>query len=121
LYCWHDEDLADAFAPTFPAWFYRNCLDYASGAIDNNEGEIQEAREYLRLWSERLSEIHPGPWAEHLLSLSETRPFEYKNPKLRASVTMFGFITAMEVDEIVAGQLGQRYLDEKVEWGTWPE
>jgi hypothetical protein len=118
LYCWHDEELADAFAPTFPAWFYRTCLVYASGSIDNNEDGVQEGRDYLRLWSARLSEIHPGPWAEHLLALAETQPREYKHPKLRASVTMFGFITAMEVDEIVADQFGQRYLEEKVEWGT---
>jgi hypothetical protein len=120
LFCWHDEDLADAFAPTFPAWFYRNCLDFASGTMDNDEDEIQEARENLRLWSDRLSEIHPGPWAEHLLSLAEREPFEYKHPKLRASVTLFGFITAMEVDQIVAEQFGIRYLEGKVEWGTWP-
>ncbi len=118
LICWHDEDLADAFAPTFPAWFYRNCLDYASGAIDSDEDDIEEGRENLRLWSERLSEIHSGQWADHLAVLAGSQPFEYKHPELRASVTMFGFITAMEVDEIVADQFGQRYLEDKVEWGT---
>ena len=34
---------------------------------------------------------------------------------------MFGFITAMKVDEIVADQFGPRYIEQKVEWGTWPE
>jgi hypothetical protein len=33
---------------------------------------------------------------------------------------MFGFITAMEVDEIVAEQFGHRYLEQKAAWGTWP-
>lgn len=121
LYCWHDEDLADAFAPTFPAWFYRNCLDYASGSFDEDDDGIQEARDNLRLWSTRLSEIHNGNWSEHLASLADAQPFQYKHPKLRASVTLFGFITAMEVDEIVAGQFGQQYIGRKVEWGTWPE
>jgi hypothetical protein len=119
LYCWHDEDLADAFAPTFPGWFYRNCLDFASGAFDRTAAGIQEGRDHLRRWSKKLAEIHPGPWAEHLSSLAETEPFEYKHPKLRASVKMFGFITAMEVDKIVVEQFGQHYLGRKVEWGTW--
>lgn len=121
LYCWHDEELADAFAPTFPAWFYRNCLDYASGAIDKDDDGIKKARTNLRLWSVRLAEIHPGPWADHLSLLAETQPSEYKHPKLRASVKMFGFITAMEVGEIVDDQFGHRYLEQKVEWGTWPK
>jgi hypothetical protein len=120
LFCWHDEELADRFAPTFPAWFYRNCLDYASGAIDKDDDGIENARTQLRLWSQRLSEIYPGLWAEHLALLAETQPSEYKHPKLRDSVRMFGFITAMEVDEIVADQFGHRYLEQKVEWGTWP-
>jgi hypothetical protein len=34
---------------------------------------------------------------------------------------MLGFITAMDVDEIVAEQFGRRYLEQKVEWGSWPE
>jgi hypothetical protein len=41
--------------------------------------------------------------------------------KLRASVTMFGFITAMKVNEIVADQFGHGYLEQKVAWGAWPE
>lgn len=118
LICWHDAELADRFAPTFPAWFYRNCLDFASGGFDNTDRGIEEARAHLRRWSACLAEIHPGPWADHLARLAQTQPFPYKHPKLRASVTMFGFITAMEVGEIVAEQLGRRYLEEKVEWGT---
>lgn len=120
LFCWHDDELADRFAPTFPAWFYRNCLDYASGAIDRDDKGIEKARTHLRRWSVSLSEIHPGPWAEHLALLAETQPSEYKHPRLRASVKMFGFITAMEVDAIVADQFGPGYLDQKVAWGTWP-
>lgn len=118
LNCWHDEDLADRFAPTFPAWFYRNCLEYASGGMDRDDKGIKVARTHLRLWSERLSEIHPGTWADHLAALAETQPIEYRHPKLLASVTMFGFITAMEVDVIVADQFGPGYLKQKVEWGT---
>ena len=121
LYCAHDEKLADRFAPTFPAWFYRNCLDYASGAFDNNDADIEEARKNLRLWSEKLSEIHPGAWAEHLAGLAQKQPSEYKHPKLRADITLFGFITAMKVDEIVADQFGPNYLEQKVEWGAWGE
>lgn len=121
LYCWHDEDLADRFAPTFPAWFYRNCLDYASGAMDKNDAAIREARKNLRLWSQRLAEIHSGDWADHLASLAQAQPAEYKHPKLRASVRMFGFITAMEVETIVAEQLGPAYLGQKVAWGEWPQ
>jgi hypothetical protein len=121
LYCWRDEELADRFAPTFPAWFYRNSLDYASGAIEKDDDGIEEARRNLRLWSERLSEIHPGAWADHLAGLAQKQPSEYKHPKLRASVTMFGFITAMKVDEIVADQFGPGYLEQKVQWGAWPE
>jgi hypothetical protein len=117
LYCWHDEDLADAFAPTFPSWFYRNCLDYASSVDEHDEG-IEEARANLRLWSTRLSEIHPGPWADHLSSLAEVQPMEYKHPKWFAAPKEFGFITAMQIDEIVADQFGRRYLEQKVEWGT---
>jgi hypothetical protein len=121
LNCWHDEKLADRFAPTFPAWFYRNCLDYASGAFEKTDADIEEARKNLRLWSERLSEIHPGAWADHLAELARTQPSEYKDPKLRADITLFGFITGMKIDEIVADQFGPGYLGQKVEWGTWGE
>jgi hypothetical protein len=118
LYCWRDEELADRFAPTFPAWFYRNCLVYASGAFDRDDDSIEEARRNLRLWSTRLAEINPGDWADHLAALAQEQPSEYTHPKLRASVTMFGFITAMKVDEIVADQLGPDYLEQKIAWGT---
>ena len=43
LCCWHDQELADRYAPTFPAWFYRNCLVYASGAFDRNDDGIADA------------------------------------------------------------------------------
>jgi hypothetical protein len=68
-----------------------------------------------------LSEIHPGAWAEHLAGLAQTQPSEYKHPKLRADITLFGFITAMKVEEIVADQFGPGYLEQKIEWGGWPE
>jgi hypothetical protein len=68
-----------------------------------------------------LSEIHSGAWADHLAALARKQPSEYKHPKLRASVTMFGLITAMNVDEIVANQFGPGYLEQKVEWGAWPD
>ena len=118
LYCWRDEELAEKFAPTFPAWFYRNCLNYAAGAIDKDDDGIEKARTNLRSWSQKLSEIHSGPWVEHLSLLAETQPSEYKHPKLRDSVRMFGFITAMDVEQIVADQFGRCYLEDKVEWGT---
>jgi hypothetical protein len=121
LFCWHDEELADRFAPTFPAWFYRNCLDYAAGGMDKDDAAIEEARRNLRLWSERLSGIDSGSWAEHLAKLAKAKPSEYKHPKLRASIRMFGFITAMKVDEIVADQFGVGYLEQKVEWGSWSD
>jgi hypothetical protein len=121
LYCWHDEDLADAYAPTFPAWFYRNCLTYAANLDSDDSDEIHEARGNLRLWSRKFSEIHYGDWIDHLASLSEVPPFEYHDPKLRKGVDSLGFITSMEVDQIVANQFGQRYLAQKVSWGTWPE
>lgn len=121
LCCWHDEELADRFAPTFPAWFYRNCLVYASEAIEIDYDSIDEGRHSLRLWSKRLSDIYPGDWAVHLAGLASRTPSEYKHPKLRDSVMMFGFITAMEVDEIVADQFGPSYLEQKVAWGSWPE
>jgi hypothetical protein len=116
LQCWHDEELANAYAPTFPAWFYRDCLDCAA-AVGNDEAEIDEARGNLRLWSERLAEIHPGPWAEHLASLAAIPPFQYKDPKLR--MPSFGFVTTMEIETIVAAEFGRRYLDEQVAWGAW--
>jgi hypothetical protein len=117
LFCWHDEELADAFAPTFFAWFYRVCLDYASGAIDDDPDGIEEGREWLRLWAERLGEIHPGAWSDHLAALAEATPLEYTNPGSRGSFSLFGFVTEMEVEEIVAREFGRRYLEDKVAWG----
>ncbi len=119
LFCWHDEELADVFAPTFSGWFYRNCLDYASGAFDADTQGIAEGRTNLRLWSAKLAEIQPGSWADHLADLAEAEPFVYRHPDLRASVRMFGFITAMEVDRIVLEQFGEHYVGNKVEWGWW--
>jgi len=119
LFCLHDEDLAEAYAPTFPAWYYSNCLYYAAGTLDNSPESIDKARNNLRLWSQRLSEIYSGSWVDHLASLAEATPFEYKHPKLRADVVLFGFITAMDVERIVANEFGRRYLDEKVKWGEF--
>jgi len=118
LYCWHDEELADLYAPTFPAWFYRTCLDYASNAIDDDPDEIEEGRENLRLWSERLSEIHPGSWSNHLSLLADTKPTEYNHPNPSTSATVFGFISPTDVHEIVANQFGERFIGKKVEWGA---
>jgi hypothetical protein len=120
LYCWHDEEHADAYAPSFPAWFYRTCLDYAANWSDPTGIAVQEGQANFRLWAERLSEIYTGPWIDHLLSLAEVIPFEYTDPKLRAGVKSLGFITTMEVEKIIAEQFGDRYLDEKVAWGEWP-
>lgn len=114
LLCYHDEELAAAYAPTFPAWFYRCCLDYASGGFDDED----EARENFSLWSKRLGEIYSGPWVDHLAELAEKSPFEYQNPKLRATVKLFGFITSMDVEAIVRDEFGRRYLEEKLAWGT---
>lgn len=119
VYCWRDEELADRFAPTFPTWFYRNCLNYASGAFDRDDDGIEEARKNLRVWSQRLSEIHPGDWADHLVELAQKQPSEYERPKMGASHdTMFGFVTVMKVDEIVVDQFGPEYVGQKVEWGA---
>ena len=62
-----------------------------------------------------------GAWADHLAELAQTQPSEYKHPKLRADITLFGFITGMKIDEIVADQFGPGYLEQKVEWGGWGE
>jgi hypothetical protein len=117
LCCWHDEDLADVYAPSFPGWFYRRCLNYASGEFARNDRDIQEARSCLKLWSTRLAEIGPRDWADHLEALAGVTPFEYKHPKLRASGTRFGFLTDMEVKDWIAQKWGQRYIDGKVAWG----
>lgn len=121
LFCWHDEELADLYAPTFPAWFYRNCLTYASDSIDPDEGSIDEGRDYLRLWSSKLAEIHPGRWADHLATLAEATPLEYNSPKLLPTITSFGFIADTDIDKIVAEEFGAKYVEQKVAWGTWPE
>jgi len=115
MFCYHDEELADVYAPNFAAWFYRTCLDFASGGFDDEE----DAMEYLELWSKRLAEIHDGDWADHLAKLAETEPFDYEYPGKRKSLDMRGFITVMEVEEIVATQFGRRYLEEKVAWGEY--
>ena len=93
----------------------------ARGAFDNHPDDIAEARDYLVLWSQRLAEIDSGPWAKHIASLAQTVPFEYKDPRLRSSVTLFGFITTMDVDTIVEREFGSRYLDAKVEWGWYDD
>ncbi len=117
LGCWYDEELADRVAPTFPAWFYRICLNEVCDFGTTNEA-IEESRGYLRLWSQRLSEIHPGRWADHLLRLSEAQPTLYHHPKLLAHIQSFGFITSMKVDEIVAEEFGPLYIDQKVAWSA---
>jgi hypothetical protein len=118
LFCYHDEELADAYAPSFPAWFYRNCLEYASSVQDEPEA-ILEARAHLRVWAERLSEIHSGGWSAHLSTLASAAPFEYHPPKLRPGINVFGFISTADVSEIVRAQFGPRYLTDKVKWGEW--
>jgi hypothetical protein len=117
IFCWRDQPLAERFAPSFPAWFYRQCLVCASGGF--NENRSDEGREYLRKWGSCLEEIHSGTWSKHLSSLANLDPFPYHHPNLRADVTLFGFITAMEVDALVAKQFGNKYLNEKVEWGRY--
>lgn len=121
-FCIHDQELGEVYAPSFPAWFYRNCLEYASGGFDEDAAGVREAKTNLKLWSKRLAEIHPGAWEKHLATLAGSKPFEYKHPKLRPTVPpLFGFITAMEVDKIVSKEFGKRYLNKSVKWGTFPE
>ena len=119
-FCWHDEEKGLRFAPSFAGWFYRQCLEFASGGMDEDERSIKKARRNLRLWSQRLAEIHSGDWADHLHQLADVEPFYYKHPKLRTNVPMFGFITAMDVDSLVSKQFGKRYLKSEVDWGTFP-
>lgn len=120
-YCAHYMELGERFAPTFAGWFYRNVLSYAAGGFDEDSEGIKEARRNLRLWSKRLGEIHPGAWPQHLNELAASEPFAYKHPKLRKSVTLFGFITAMDVDKFAEKQFGKRYLDDEVKWGSFSD
>ena len=121
-FCIHDQELGEVFAPSFPAWFYRNCLEYASGGFDEDADGVREAKANLKLWSKRLAEIYSGPWVKHLAALAASKPFEYKHPKLRPSVPpLFGFVTAMDVDKIVSAEFGKRYLNKSVKWGTFPD
>jgi hypothetical protein len=116
--CLHDEELGENYAPTFAAWFYRTCLEHASD-VERNEGQIQEARDYLRLWSARLSEFQPGAWAEHLAALAEASPFEYIPENRRARHKPFGLITSVDVAKIVTEEFGPQYLGGKVAWCSW--
>jgi hypothetical protein len=117
LLCWHDEEKADVFAPSFATWFYRCCLEYAMGAVDDHFSGIREAIDHFRLWSQRLFEIGGDRWAEHLNHLATLKPVSYQDPNLRSP--SFGFITIAEVNTIVARELGERYVSSKAEWGWY--
>lgn len=116
LFCWHDDDLADAYAPTFPAWSYRNCLQFAAGGFNRNEDGIREAQQHFAQCSELLGELGHENWSAHLGKLASSKPFEFQNPKLR--IRSFGFITDMDIESIVQAEFGDRYVGTKVDWGV---
>jgi len=116
LACWHDEVEAELYAPNFKAWFYRTCLEYAS-SVENKPDEIKNAQENLILWSNHLREIEGEKWANHLADLAESTPFEYKDPKLRSNIILFGFVTSMDAEKIIYLEMGEKYTGETVEWG----
>jgi hypothetical protein len=118
LMCYRDDDFASAFAPDFPSWFYRTCLDYASGVADDPR-EIEEAREYLRLWANRLREIGPASMADHLESLARTDPSPSTRYFKGRGYSEFGFISHDDVARTVCERLGPSYVDRSVEWGSW--
>lgn len=121
-FCIHDAELGEIDTPSFPAWFYRRCLSYAAGGFDEDAASIRQAQKNLKLWSQRLAEIQPGAWAEHLAELSACEPFAYKNSNLRSTAPpMFGFLTMMEVHKIVSREFGKQYLRHEVKWGTFRE
>ncbi len=118
LMCLHDEELGNVYAPSFPSWFYRLCLEYASNLSDDDD-EILDARENLLLWGQRLSEIGATDWSVYLTELSDEEIIEYSNPKQMQSIQSLGFITTMDVEQIIAAEMGERYLNTKIKWGWY--
>lgn len=123
LLCNHDEELADVYAPTFAAWFYRLCLEYAVVGIENEYKEIEKARVQLQLWSTRMEELGKSKWAEHLLMLSAAEPVKYENfvPSPGIPSPQFSLTTDEQVNAVVRDELGERYIDTQTEWGWYTD
>jgi hypothetical protein len=115
LLCYRDDDLADAYAPTFPSWFYRTCLVYAC-CIQNDPEEIHKARRYLQLWSDRLREICSNGWADHLRVLSRIDPTPSVRQARNRTFPEFGFISHESVIAIVTNEFGAEYVDRTIEY-----
>ncbi|WP_417736873.1 SMI1/KNR4 family protein [Rosistilla oblonga] len=117
LMCYRDDDFAARYAPDFPSWFYRTCLDFAS-CVDIDAGEIEDARKHLQLWSLRLAEIGPSDWADHLGALAKSTPSSFIRCFNEREYAEFGFLTHDDIANIVRERFGPSYLDRTVEWGS---
>jgi hypothetical protein len=113
LRCAHDSDMATVEAPSFAGWFYRLCLDYAA-SIDEKERTIEQARQHLILWAERLAEIGGQSWADDLRRLAARSPLHYNWGPRR--IAMHGFLTFDECQERVRQAFGQGYVSQEVPW-----
>ena len=111
ILCNTDDD-ADVYAPSFASWFYRTCLEFLTYISSD---EIEDARQHLGTWAQRMSELGNEVWSNHLSLLMAKPPFEYPNG------SALGLLTENEVNQIVAKELGDKYLDTQIPWGWYDD
>ena len=111
ILCNTDED-ADVYSPSFAGWFYRTCLEFA---VSISADEVESTRQQFASWSQRMSELGNDSWSEHLSSIATETPSTYPNGSTLC------FLTESEVDQIVAKELGSKYVDTQIPWGWYDE
>ena len=117
LECFHDSQEANVYAPNFPAWFYRVCLDNLQ-CIGESIEDIEEIRRSLVACSRALSEIGFAEWADHLSRLAVTEPKCHKLKHLKTESIYYDLLSRSEIADIVQVELGEQYLHQTVLWCT---
>jgi hypothetical protein len=113
LRCQHDSDMAEVYSPSFAGWFYRVCLTYACSVEDQSKA-IEEVKQHLGLWADRLEELAQGAWAHDLRWLAARSPVHYRWGT--RNMAEFGFLTFNECDSRIRHALGRDYVDQEIPW-----
>ncbi len=108
--CPRDCGEGEFYAPSFTGFLYRRLLDYASYVPLEEE---QEARQYLRDWSARLSTYLPILWKDTLKTLASGELTRWSYNGRDAG---WGFMTHEQKQEIVQRDLAFPLLDQEFQW-----
>jgi len=70
LCCYHDDEMADVYAPNFFTALFRQALDFCMASEDDTS---IDASAFLHRWAIDLSGVLPAPWCARLTDLANSK------------------------------------------------